>query len=57
MAKIKEVTELKCKNLSTTCPYCGNEEEWLCDPRGAETECDECGGKYKVHQDADIEYW
>lgn len=51
-------TELRTRNVSTVCPYCEKENEgWISDPRNQTDECDHCGEEYKVHQDADIDYF
>lgn len=38
------------------CPHCGAQVDgWLGDPRGKETECDECDQTFSIHPDADLE--
>ena len=54
---MKQVTEILTREVYTVCPYCSHENDgWCLDPRGKEDECDNCGKKYKVNPDADIEY-
>lgn len=55
---MKECTELKAMEIATICPYCQETNDgWAVDPRGKEDECEFCNKKYKIHSDADIEYY
>lgn len=50
------VTEVIVTARHVVCPHCEAEcGDWLGDPRGKGTECDECGQPFHVHQDADLE--
>lgn len=37
------------------CPHCRSPQDgWYCDPRGAASQCDDCGGNFTVNEDASI---
>lgn len=38
------------------CPYCEHENsDWLSDPRGTDSECDECGEDFQIPSNIEIE--
>lgn len=55
---MKTLTEMQTTEVKVKCPYCGEiEEGFFGDPRGEEFECEKCGERYKIHSDADIEFY
>lgn len=43
-------------NVRVTCPSCGTTVEgFIGDPRGGEYDCEECGRRFQVHPDAEID--
>lgn len=49
-------TEVIVKADYVLCPHCGAEcGDWLGDPRGHDTQCDECNQPFAIHPDADME--
>lgn len=49
------VAAIKATDVNFPCPHCGaSQGGWCVDPRGREEQCDDCGGRYLVSQDAKI---
>ena len=47
-------TEIILKSI-IECPHCGyGNDGWLSDPRGSDTECDECGKQFNVPKDIEV---
>lgn len=53
------VTELEVTEFAVRCPHCGERNDgWYFFPdQHEEYACDHCDGFYKVHPDADFEYF
>lgn len=42
--------------VSVDCPHCSQcQVGFIGNPAGEEFECDDCGGSYRIHAEADIE--
>lgn len=55
LERVSTVTQIRARNASCDCPHCGAESEgWLADPRGRETECEECGLPFVISADATV---
>jgi len=47
--------ELSAYLATIECPHCEHENSgFLSDPRGTDTECDECGEQFKIPNDIDV---
>jgi uncharacterized protein (DUF983 family) len=56
--EVKVVFDIIATEVKIRCPYCGEIiDGWYADPRGLEDTCEECGGTYKTHLDADIDFY
>lgn len=52
---LPEAKTVYVKAQHVLCPHCGEENDgWLGDPRGKETECDYCEKKYMVAAEAEL---
>jgi ribosomal protein S27E len=57
MADVKVVTSMTTTVVKVECPHCNETQDgFVSNPAGEEVECDDCGKKYKVHPEADIEF-
>jgi transposase-like protein len=55
LEKASTVTQIRARNASCDCPHCGAESYgWLADPRGRETECEECGLPFVISAAATV---
>lgn len=56
--EVRVLTNIIATKVIVCCPYCGETiDGWCGDPRGVEDTCEECGMTYKVHPDADIDFY
>lgn len=54
---MKDAKEFRLNSYTATieCPHCGHSNDgWLSDPRGSDTECDECGKQFNVPEDIEV---
>lgn len=55
--QVPVVTEMYTTELRVRCPHCNSMQDgFVINPAGHDFECDDCGRKYKIHPEADIEY-
>lgn len=55
LVKASTVSQIRARNASCDCPHCGAEGDgWLVDPRGRETECEECKLLFVIAADATV---
>jgi DNA-directed RNA polymerase subunit RPC12/RpoP len=55
---MKVITCLEARDVYAECPECrARNEGFIGDPRGSEVICEECGERFKIHPDADVEFF
>lgn len=56
--EVKVVFAIIATEVKIQCPHCYEYVDgWYGDPRGVEDTCEECGMTYKIHPDADIDFY
>jgi uncharacterized protein (DUF983 family) len=57
MSDIKTQTVMLAREVIIECPHCQEHQDgFFGNPAGGAFDCDDCGKKYRVHKEADIEH-